>query len=226
MVQWSPDTLPHRNAGGGYNYGDETLDGYSLTHVSGPGCGAAGDVPILPITGDLPDGDPNNATTAFTNAGEVAQAGYYSAQSNMPDTITSEFAETPHSAMGRFTFPATTKAGFVIKLMDSQNGDSAATAQIVGDNEIKGSDTSGGFCGDQHQYTVYFDIVFDRPFTASKVITGSGESPQAVSVTFDTTTKAQVQAKVGISYVSAGNARLNWRVENPGWNFDAVKKAA
>ena len=85
MVQWSPDTLPNRSAGGGYNYGDTSLDGYSLTHVCGPGCGAAGDVPILPITGTLPSGDPNNATTPFTNTGEVAQAGYYSAQSNQPD---------------------------------------------------------------------------------------------------------------------------------------------
>jgi predicted alpha-1,2-mannosidase len=226
MVQWSPDTLPHRNAGGGYNFGDETLDGYSLTHVSGPGCGAAGDIPILPITGDLPSGDPNDATTSFTNAGEVAQAGYYSAQSNLPDTITSQFTETPHSAMGRFTFPATTQAGFLVKLMDSQNGDSASSAQIVGNNEIKGSDTSGGFCGDQHPYTVYFDIVFDRPFTASKVITGSGQSPQAASVTFDTTKNATVQAKVGISYVSTDNAALNWRTENSAWNFDKVKRAA
>jgi predicted alpha-1,2-mannosidase len=225
MVQWSPDTMPHRNAGGGYNYGDEQLTGYSLTHVSGPGCGAAQDVPILPITGDLPSGDPNAATTAFTNAGEVAQAGYYSAQSNLPDTITTQLTETPHSAMGRFTFPSTTQAGFLIKLMNSQNGDSAASAQIVGNNEIKGSDTSGGFCGDSHQYTVYYDIVFDRPFTASKVIS-SGQNPQAVSVTFDTTKSTAVQAKVGISYVSADNANLNWRTENPGWNFDAVKNAA
>jgi predicted alpha-1,2-mannosidase len=226
MVQWSPDTMPHRNAGGGYAYGDESLTGYSLTHVSGPGCGAAGDVPILPVTGDLPSGDPNDATTAFTNAGEVAQAGYYSAQSNMPDTITSQFTETPHSAMGRFTFPSTDKAGFLVKLMDSQNGDSASTAEIVGSNEIKGSETSGGFCGDSAPYTVYYDIVFDRPFTASKVVTGSGESPSAVSVTFDTTKSAAVQAKVGISYVSSANANLNWRTENPGWNFDQVKKAA
>jgi Glycosyl hydrolase family 92 N-terminal domain len=57
MVQWSPDTLPNRSAGGGYSYGDTTLDGYSLTHISGPGCGAGGDVPILPITGSLPSGE-------------------------------------------------------------------------------------------------------------------------------------------------------------------------
>ena len=94
MVQWSPDTLPNRNAGGGYNFGDTTLDGYSLTHVSGPGCGAGGDVPILPMTGALPAGDPNNVTTPFSNTGEVAQAGYYSAQSNQPNTITSQFTAT------------------------------------------------------------------------------------------------------------------------------------
>ncbi len=33
-------------------------------------------------------------------------------------------------------------------------------------------------------------------------------------------------AKVGISYVSTANAKLNWQTENPGWNFDAVKSAA
>ena len=89
MVQWSPDTVPNRSAGGGYTYGDSSLTGYSLTHVSGPGCGAAGDIPILPITGSLPAGNPNDVTTAFSNDGEVAQAGYYSAQSNQPNTITS-----------------------------------------------------------------------------------------------------------------------------------------
>src|SRR5450756_1841855 len=36
MVQWSRDTMPDRNAGGGYSFTDTTLTGYSLTHVSGP----------------------------------------------------------------------------------------------------------------------------------------------------------------------------------------------
>jgi predicted alpha-1,2-mannosidase len=239
MVQWSPDTLPDRSDGGGYSYGDTTLDGYSLTHVSGPGCGAAGDVPILPITGALPSGDPNNATTPFSNAGEIAQAGYYSAQSNQSTsgsastTITSEFTATPHSSMGRFTFPQTPQAGFVIKLMDSQNGDSGDSAQVVGNDEVTGSVTSGDFCGESNNdgqsqlYTVYFDLKFNRPFTSSKVITNSGQSdPAAVLVNFDTTSDAVVMAKAGISYVSTANAQLDWQTENPGWHFDAVKSAA
>lgn len=227
MVQWSPDTMPDRNAGGGYAYGDSALTGYSLTHLSGPGCGAAEDVPILPMTGALPSGDPSNATTSFTNTGEVAQAGYYSAESNLPQTITSEFTATPHSSMGRFTFPKTTQADLLVKLMDSQNGDSASSAQVIGNNEIAGSDTSGGFCGDPHSYTVYFDIVFDQPFTASQVVTMSGQTnPDAAFLTFDTSSTQTVQAKVGISYVSAANAKLDWQTENSGWDFSTVKSTA
>jgi predicted alpha-1,2-mannosidase len=227
MVQWSPDTMPNRNAGGGYNYGDSALTGYSLTHISGPGCGAAEDVPILPMTGALPSGDPSNVTTSFTNTAEVAQAGYYSAESNLPQTVTSEFTATPHSSMGRFTFPKTTQADFLVKLMDSQNPDSAPSVQVVGNDELVGSVTSGGFCGDPAMYTLYFDVIFDHSFTASQVLTQSGVTgPDAVFLTFDTSASQTVQAKVGISYVSAANARLDWQTENNGWNFDTVKTAA
>jgi predicted alpha-1,2-mannosidase len=233
MTQWSPDTVPNRSAGGGYNYGDTSITGYSLTHISGPGCGAAGDVPMLPITGALPSGNPNDVTTDFSNTGEVAQAGYYSAQSNQPDTITSEFTATDHTSMARITYPSTTQAGFLIKLHDSQNGEYApSTAQIVNNQEISGAETSGHFCGEavndgqRQEYTVHFDITFDHPFTSSQVIDGSDGTPTAVYVSFDTTSEHVVQAKVGTSYVSDANAQLDWQQENPGWNFDGVKAAA
>jgi predicted alpha-1,2-mannosidase len=233
MVQWSPDTYPDRSAGGGYGYGDTKLMGYSLTHLSGPGCGAGGDVPILPMTGALPSGNPNNDMTSFTNTGEVAQAGYYSAQSNMPNTITSQFTATPHSAMGRFTFPKTTAADFLLQLQNSQNGDAGDSAQIVGSNEVMGSDTSGDFCGETNNdgqsqlYTVYFDIIFSQPFTASQVITESGQTdPAGVFLTFNTTSDPVIEAKVAISYVSTANAQLNRETENPGWNFNVVKASA
>jgi predicted alpha-1,2-mannosidase len=233
MVQWSPDTMPRRSAGGGYSFGDTSLTGYSLTHVSGPGCGAGGDVPILPITGALPSGNPNSVLTSFSNSGEVAQAGYYSAQSNQPNTITSEFTATSHSSMGRFTFPATTQAGFLVKLHDSQNGEFApSTAQIVNDHEIAGTQTSGHFCGEanndgqQQEYTVHFDLVFDHPFTASQIITQSGGEPAAVYLTFDTTSNPVVQAKVGTSYVSNDNAKLDWQTENADWDFGGIKATA
>ena len=135
--------------------------------------------------------------------------------------------------MGRFTFPKGSDAGFDIKLQDSQTGVTADTAQIVGNDEVTGSVTTGDFCGESSNdgqsqlYTVYFDIKFNAPFTSSQVITESGKtSPAAVYVGFDASTDPVVQAKVGISYVSAANAKLNWQTDNPGWNFDGVKAAA
>ncbi len=232
MVQWSPDTMPHRSDGGGYTYGDRQLTSFSLTHLSGPGCRAGGDVGILPLTGRLPDGDPSNVTTSFTNAGEQAQAGYYSARSNSPATITSEFTATPHTAMGLFTFPAGSRAGFLVKLMNSQRGNDGSSATVVSDQEITGSDTSGDFCDEsgafgRQLYTVYFDIYFNRPFTEHRVIVRDGRRvPNSVYVAFSTASSRQVQAHVAISYVSVADARLNRTTETPGWDFGHVRAQA
>jgi predicted alpha-1,2-mannosidase len=234
MVQWSPDTMPDRSDGGGYTYGDKLLTGYSLTHLSGPGCPAAGDVPILPMTGALPAGNPSSLTTSFSNTGEVAQAGYYSAISNGPgsDAIKSEFTATQHSAVGRFTFPRTSQADFLIKLDDSDFKDFGTSAQVIGDDEVAGSVTSGDFCWETNafgpqQYTVFFDIIFSQPFTASQVITENGQSdPNSVFLTFDTTSNPVIQARAAISYVSIGNAQLDRQTEAPGWDFAHTRTAA
>ena len=56
MVQFSPDTSPDRQVttGSGYDYADSDISGFSLTHLSGPGCAIYGDIPILPISGPMP----------------------------------------------------------------------------------------------------------------------------------------------------------------------------
>ncbi len=225
MIQWSPDTR-RRTDGGGYRYDQTQLRGFSLTHISGPGCGAYQDVPILPLTGGLPAGDPGSFQESFTHTGEVATAGYYSVRVGSP-AITAELTSTRRSAMGRFTFPSTTNANILMKLLDSQNGTMASSAQIVGHNEVQGAATSGHFCGAPDTYTVHFDITFDHPFTASQVITEAGQpGPNSVFLTFDTTANQVLQAKVGISFVSVGNAKLNWQTDNPNWDFNAVRSAS
>src|SRR6202042_659123 len=72
MLQWSPDTVS-RPEGGGYAYGDSAISGFSLTHLSGPGCRAAGDIPVLPTVGAVDV----SATDSFSHAAEAASAGYY-----------------------------------------------------------------------------------------------------------------------------------------------------
>jgi predicted alpha-1,2-mannosidase len=266
MVQWSPDT-PSRPDGGGYEYKDSSITGFSLTHIAGPGCGAGGDIPVLPTVGAVNTG----ATDGFSHADESASPGAY--QVKLSNGVTTELTATTRSGMARFTFPSSTQSNLVFKLTGSQNGDSATQFTKVSSTEVSGQVTSGKFCGAGNSYTVYFDMVFDRPFategtaaataapktaapttgagknTAEKpghpVLHGaapkasgatsgsgaaSGASPTAAAnngyVTFDTTSDAVVQAKVGISYVSAANAVANRTAENAAWDFDATRTAA
>jgi predicted alpha-1,2-mannosidase len=224
MIQWSPDTSPSRPLGGGYNFNATQFRGFSLTHMAGPGCGAMQDIPILPMTGPLPAGDPGSHMEPFTHTGEVAQAGYYSLVSGPGSNIRTELTATTRSGMARWTFPATAQADLLIKLRDSQNGTSASTVTVVGTNEVRGSATSGHFCGAPDTYTVHFDIVFDRPFAPNPPVQAG---PNSVFLTFNTTANQVVQAKVGISFVSDANARANWMAENgSGFAFDTVRTNA
>ena len=79
MVQFSPDTWPDRQVttGSGYDHADSQISGFSLTHLSGPGCAIYGDIPILPVDGGPPS-SPDNALQPFSHSNEHASAGNYS----------------------------------------------------------------------------------------------------------------------------------------------------
>ncbi|WP_328686004.1 lectin [Streptomyces sp. NBC_00343] len=172
MVQWSPDTTS-RPAGGGYEYNDSSITGFSLTHIAGPGCGAAGDVPVLPTVGTVNTG----ATVAFSHANESASAGSYKVGLN--NQVTTELTTTTRSGMARFTFPSTSQANLIFKLTGSQNGASSTQFTKVSNTEVSGQVTSGRFCGAGNTYSVYFDMVFDQPFASqgSSVAKTSAATP-------------------------------------------------
>ncbi|MEW1642581.1 lectin [Streptomyces sp. NPDC091219] len=172
MVQWSPDTTS-RPPGGGYEYNDSSITGFSLTHIAGPGCGAAGDIPVLPTTGTVNTG----ATVAFSHANETASAGSYKVGLN--NQVTTELTTTARSGMARFTFPSTSQANLIFKLTSSQNGASSTQFTKVSNTEVSGQVTSGRFCGAGNTYTVYFDMVFDQPFASqgSSVAKTSAATP-------------------------------------------------
>ena len=194
MMQWGPDTTPDRPEGGGYYYGDSNISGFSLTHMSGPGCGAFGDVPILPTVGALPS-NPSAVNEPFSHSAESASADYYSVSTGAgASAVKTELTETARSGIGRFTFPAGTQSNLLFKLSSSQNGDSATNATVVGNNEVKGSVTSGHFCGAGNTYTLNFDVVFDQPFTANGTWTGSTVTPGSAPSTAKTQQKTNTQS--------------------------------
>ena len=221
MVQWSPD-----NSGGpgGYSYSGHTLRGFSLTHLSGAGCSAYGDVPFLPVTA-LPSGDPANA--------ESATAGYYSV--TLSSGVRAQLTVTQRTGFGRFTYPSGTQPVMLIKAGTSANRSGGATVSVVGDNEVVGAETSGGFCGAGDTYTVYFAVQFQQPFGAfgtwngaltqagSRAGVGAGTGAYVVATP---AAGGVVRMKVGVSFVSTQNAVANLKAEDPGWSFQAVRAKA
>ena len=212
MVQWSPDT-PSRLDTGGYDYGDSSIIGYSLTHFSGTGGPVEGDVPILPVVGGVPT-DPDSATEPLDHDQESASPGYYSL---VAGGVRTQLTTTPRSGMAAFTFPTGAPEGTLLfKVSDSANQVTGSSFHVVDATEVDGSVTTSA-------YRLHFDMVFDRPFTSSGSWSAGGTGGD---VTFATATDPEVEAKVGISYVSTADAVLNRRVEDPGWNFPSVREAA
>jgi predicted alpha-1,2-mannosidase len=222
MIQWSPDTTS-RPSGGGYDYADSSITGFSLTHVDGTGCAAAGDVPILPVTGAL-GSDPGDDTESFSHGDETAEPGYYEAALGNGTSVA--LTTTTRAGIGEFTFPATTSASLLLKLDDAETPYAASTLNVVGDDELTGSVTTTGFCEATNAFALYYAIEFSQPFTASGRYDSTADGPGGGYVTFDTTASQTVTARVGISYTSDAEALANLTAEVGGQSFAQVRAAA
>jgi putative alpha-1,2-mannosidase len=166
MLTFSPDT-PSRPDGGGYNYADSSTLGFSLTHISGPGCGAFGDFPILPTVGAI-GSDPVDTTDAFSHSSEHAAPGSYSVTLNpsTSDAIDASLAATARTGIAQFSYPSGTSSNVLFKMGDAQSGNTSASVQILNDHEIAGTETAGQFCGSPGTYPVNFVASFSRPFAS------------------------------------------------------------
>ncbi len=228
MMQFSPDT-PGSYAG--YQYHRDRIRGFSLNHAS-VGCTAFGDVPLLPVTGDVGE-KPWDRSERFSHDEEEAEAGYYAVTLKDSD-VRAELTATTRTGLAAFTFPEGDRpAQVLVKGGASLAGNKAASVRVVGDRQVTGSATTGNFCGKGNQYTVYYSITFDRPFTAHGTWDGKAvsagddavDAPRAGAyLTFDTADTRTVRAKVAMSYVSVDGAQANMAAEVPGWDLDRVRR--
>ena len=178
MVQWSPDTAQHDvSYVGGYAWHDDHLTGFGLTHMSGAGCAVYRDLPFLPTTAPVTASPAQPLSSdlapqfvpAFDHAHETASPGYYRVVLD-PGTrtaVTTELSATTRTGAARLTFPRTSSASVLVNAGGSAMADAAASVHIdPARREVSGSATSGRFCYQGGDYTVYFAAVFDRPFAA------------------------------------------------------------
>jgi len=232
MVQWSPST--ENPPPGGYNYGDPTITGFSLTHLSGAGCPIYGDFPFIPFVGSVtqsPVSDPSAYAMPFSHGNEKATPGYYRVKLN--SGITVKLTVTRRTGYGEFSFPTGAVRSLLLNAGGSANGDSAASIQVVGDHMLEGSATSGSFCGSHDVYTVYFAAIFKQAFTAhgtwdgKSLTAGSDEAAGKQSGAYVSFASGMgpIQVRVGLSFVSEQGALDNLRAEDPTWGFSGVRNA-
>ncbi len=228
MVQLSPDTGSHDwEHSSGYYYRDQSLAGFSHTHMSGVGCQDGGDFLFLPFVGQLPAGDPPRA--AFSHDHEHATPGYYQVELTDPK-INVELTATAHAGFHRYTFPAAGPAHVLIDLASSV-GIPKDHLKAAGFN-VEDDHTASGF---RRYYdwgperTIFFVAEFSRPITGqSSTCDSSGAVGRTIRAHLDFMVAAgePVLVKVGLSTVSIEGARANLHAEIPAWDFDGAHAAA
>ena len=141
-----------------------------------------------------------------------------------------------------------------MNLGEGLTNETGATVRIVNDTEIEGSKLLGTFCyNPQAVFPVYFVMKVNKApkkmgyWKKQREMKGveaewdiySGKYKLYTSYTremsgddvgvwfdYDTDEGEAIEVKMGISYVSIENARLNMNTEQPGFDFDKVRTAA
>jgi putative alpha-1,2-mannosidase len=238
MVQLSPDTRkPDWDGSSGYHYSDDTIYGFSHTHLSGTGIPDYCDILFMPTVGEpqffakAADKSVNGYASKFSHSNEKAEPGYYSVKLD-DDRILAEMTATQRVGMHRYTFPKTSNANIVIDLKWRDKLLDFGMRQ-VGNNRIEGYRRSSSWATNQ---IVYFVAEFSKSITdlyLSKPVpfyVSPGQEYDSrhtrLALQFGESEGEQIVVKVALSPVSVEGARKNLAAELPGWDFDKVRADA
>ncbi|GLZ28960.1 alpha-1,2-mannosidase [Lentzea sp. NBRC 105346] len=227
MVQVSPDT----GGQGGYDYQQNTIYGFSQTHLSGVGCGVMGELPIMPTTGNVDNVDINAYKSPYSHQDETASPGYYRVGLSRYG-VNAELTATKRTSWQRYAFPASGAANVLFNTGKSNQTVLDSEIHVVGDRTVEGRVRAGRFCAGRDEHTVFFSATFDRPFTAFGSWRGNVATPgsrdaagtggNGAWVTFDASADSDVVVKLGLSYTGVEGARANLAAEAPSFDFDAT----
>ncbi|GGH14159.1 GH92 family glycosyl hydrolase [Silvibacterium dinghuense] len=240
MAQFSPDTEDH---GLGYHYYQDTIKGFSMTHMSGVGCSNEGEVFVTATTGPVSTQEAN-FESPYSHDQEKAAPGYYQVRLLRQD-VNAELTATDRTGMVRFTFPAGKAANVLVPISHTLNHTTGAEIRVVGDREMEGFVENEAFCGVKQTYKIYFVIRFDRSVGSSGTWNGvpdhavapeeSGRSATQTApgrwigayASWPASNQQQtVTAQIGISYVDLAGARNNLKTEAEGKSFEQIRASA
>ncbi|MGA2246682.1 MAG: GH92 family glycosyl hydrolase [Verrucomicrobiota bacterium] len=251
MVQFSPDTdTTNWDTDSGYEYTDPTIQGFSLTHLSGTGCPDLGDFLFVPQVGEpafvagSKDHPERGYQSAFSHSDEEASAGYYSVKLRKPG-VKVELAAGERAGFLRFTFPASDEASILTDLNHVIDGGrwrvAASRLRVEDGSTVTGFHLVNGWA---HERYLYFAARYSRPFDEGQIISSGkpvnyksyvnyrfrsrneavGTNLQFLAK-FKTRANEVILVKVAVSAVSTVNALQNLDSEIPDWDFDRLKEA-
>jgi predicted alpha-1,2-mannosidase len=245
LAKLGPSTNAHLgNAQGweatGYDDRDTSIEGFACLHEF-----QVGGIVLAPSVGKLqtiPGGLENpeeGYRSRFDRKDEYATAGYYSVL--LKDyNIKAELTSTKRVGFQRYTFPKSSQSNIIFDIGNRQ-GESGAVKEskvtVSEDGIIEGYVVTIPEYVKKYQagadVAMYFSAVLDKKPIAFgtfnkketkpeiKEITGEGSG---VYLTFDTKENETITVKVGLSYTSIANARLNLDVEAKNLDFDKARK--
>lgn len=248
MVRLSPETIspfpdnnlliPQKKAlnTSGYYYGDNQMLGFSHTRLAGTGATDGGHFLFTPTTSLMSGIDyQKDYYHHFSHADETAFPGYYSVRFQ-EGNIFSELTATKRTGLHRYTFEKKANKSILIKLSNSTGDRRVKNANVTiypDRNLIEGSvRTFGTFAGRYKGQKIYFIAKFDQNFSSFGIWDGAKFTKNSkiaksdnliVNLNFN---EPLINVKVGISYVSIENAKLNLEIEVANQSFDEIVEKA
>ena len=211
MTLWSPQT----HVGPWfYENHEKTFQGFRATHEANTWTSDYGQFTIMPEVGPVRL-NPVARAVSFSHKQEFAHP--YSYRVYLPGIHTwAQLAPTRRSAILKFTFPKTRVARIVISA-----GDAVMTMRHDGHElEIVGH-VMRNVGGVPANFACRFVAQFDVSPSASKLLGAKGKNA-GVALTFNTLQSRVVRMRVGTSFISVNQARLNLKREIPGWSLRTV----
>ena len=225
----------------GYEDGHTSIDGFPCLHEF-----QVGGISLMPVTGEVktvpgklekPD---EGFRSRFDKDSETAHPGYYSVL--LKDyQVKTELTATTRVGFQRYTFPAS-RASHILLNIGNRQGESGAVKDAY-IHQIDGN-TIEGYVVTEPEYvkkyqagatvSMYFYAVLDKA-PASVDVFYQGDSLKAgteikgpgaiMSLNYTTRQNEQVNVKIGLSYTSIANAKLNLETEAKNLTFDEALAA-
>ncbi len=242
MVQFSPDTRMNDWDGcSGYHTSDNTILGFSTTHLSGTGCSDYGDFRFMPFAGEYkfdPSVGENRyydsvyGQAAFKHEKEDAQAGYYSVL--LDNDVKVELTAGDRVGMMRCTFPKSCPQHLFLDMLHGVNDEYVYEEEVNVENDhaISGFRRTRDWANDQY---LYFYAEFSRPmgyFSSpefSEIINTNRNAivPFKAHAQFADVDEPLVM-RIALSAVDVEGAKNNLKAElgENDFDFDALKQKA